>query len=296
MIIVKLMGGLGNQMFQYAAAKALSVRHGVTLKVDLSFLNDRSARENFTFREYELDCFDNSIPIATNKELSIFNPPNKIISSLKSFLGISGPMRYCENTFKYNVSFSELPNEILLEGYFQSEKYFLQIRSLLLQDFKWRSPATGVNLSLTENIKSTNSVSLHIRRGDFAENKVINSFHGLCDINYYKRAISHINLNFENAIFFIFSDDINWAKKEIGMTSKVVYVDHNIGKESYWDMRLMSYCKHNIIANSSFSWWGAHFNSNPDKKVIYPSKWFGPNYNHYNTKDMYPPSWSVVSM
>ncbi len=292
MIFVKLMGGLGNQMFQYAAAKALSVRHGVTLKVDLSFLNDRSDRENFTFREYELDCFDNPIQIATNKELSIFNPPNKIISSLKSFLGISGPMRYCENTFKYNESFSELPNEILLEGYFQSEKYFLQIRSLLLQDFKWRSPASGVNLSLIENIKSTNSVSIHIRRGDFAENKVINSFHGLCDINYYKRAILHINQKTENVFFFIFSDDINWAKKEIGMSSNMIYIDHNIGKESYWDMRLMSYCKHNIIANSSFSWWAAWLNENQSKIVCAPEKWF--NNENIDTSDLIPSAWTII--
>ena len=292
MVIVKLMGGLGNQMFQYAAAKALSVRHEVTLKVDLSFLNDRSTRENFTFREYELNCFDNSIQIATTKELSIFNPPNNIISSLKSVLGISMPIRYYENTFKYNESFSELPNEILLEGYFQSEKYFIQIRSLLLQDFKWRSPATGVNLSLIEKIKSTNSVSIHIRRGDFAENKVINSIHGLCDISYYKRAISHINLKMENVFFFIFSDDINWAKKEIGITSNVVYVDHNIGKESYWDMRLMSYCKHNIIANSSFSWWAGWLNENQSKIVCAPEKWF--NNENMDTSDLIPRSWKII--
>lgn len=292
MIIVKLMGGLGNQMFQYAAAKALSVRHGVTMKVDLSFLNNRIPRENFTFREFELGCFDNAIEIATNNELSIFNPPNRIIRSLKSFLGISMPMRYCELSFNYYESFNELPSEILLEGYFQSEKYFIQIRSLLLKDFKLRSPASSVNLSLIENIKSTNSVSLHIRRGDFAENKVINSIHGLCDINYYKRAIMEIKLNTENAIFFIFSDDINWAKKEIGMTSNVFYIDHNIGKESYWDMRLMSYCKHNIIANSSFSWWAAWLNENQNKQVFAPIKWF--NDTTIDTSDLIPNTWKRI--
>jgi len=289
MIIVKLMGGLGNQMFQYAAAKALAERHRVPLKVDLSFLNDRSAKENFTFREYELDCFDTSIEIATKNDLSIFNRKNRFIGSMMSLLGISAPMRYYEQSLNYNESFNKLPNEILLEGYFQSEKYFIRIKSLLLENFKWRLTASGFNLSLIQNIKSTNSVSLHIRRGDFVENKVINSIHGLCDINYYKRAITHVNLSTQNTTFFIFSDDINWAKKELGMTSKVIYIDHNIGKESFWDMRLMSLCNHNIIANSSFSWWAAWLNKNPNKIVITPSFWFrNPD---INTMDLIPLNW-----
>ncbi len=285
------MGGLGNQMFQYAAAKTLAEHHRVPMKVDLSFLNDRSAKENFTFREYELDCFDTSIDIATKNELSTFNRKNRFIGFMKSLIGISTPMHYYEQSFYYNESFYELPNEILLEGYFQSEKYFIQIRSLLLENFKWRSPATGFNLSLIENIKSTNSVSLHIRRGDFVENKVINSIHGLCDINYYQRAITHVNSIMQNTTFFIFSDDINWAKQELGMTSNVIYIDHNIGKESYWDMRLMSYCKHNIIANSSFSWWGAWLNTNKSKIVIAPKIWFN-NYNlNLQTENLIPHEW-----
>ena len=289
MIVVKLMGGLGNQMFQYAAAKALAEHHRVPLKVDLSFLNDRSAKENFTFREYELSCFDTVIEIASKDELSIFNRKNRFIRLILSLLGISTPTRYYEQSFNYNESFNELPNEILLEGYFQSEKYFIQIRSLLLENFKWRSPATGVNLSLIESIKSTNSVSLHIRRGDFVDNKVINSFHGLCDFNYYQRAISHINLITQNANFFIFSDDINWAKKMFVSSSSVVFIDHNNGKESFWDMRLMSYCKHNIIANSSFSWWGAWLNNYTHKIVIAPKRWFTDS--AINTSDILPAQW-----
>lgn len=291
MIIVKLMGGLGNQMFQYAAAKSLAERHKVQLKVDLSFLNDRSAKENFTFREYELGCFDVSIEIASEEEVSIFKRKNRLYCFIAPLLGISIPVHYYEQSFNYNESFNEMPNEILLEGYFQSEKYFIQIRTLILANFRWRSPASGVNLNLIENIKSTNSVSLHIRRGDFADNKVINSFHGLCDINYYQRAITHINSITQNTTFFIFSDDINWAKKELGMTSKVIFIDHNIGKESFWDMRLMSLCKHNIIANSSFSWWGAWLNQNKEKIIIAPKIWFNNPIINLQTEDLIPSEW-----
>jgi hypothetical protein len=291
MIIVKLMGGLGNQMFQYAAAKALSEHHGVPMKVDLSFINDRTAKENFTIRKYELDCFGTVIEIATKEELSIFNRKNRFISSMMSLLGISTPMHYYEQAFNYNESFNELPNEILLEGYFQSEKYFIQIRSLLLENFKWQSPASGVNLSFIENIKSTNSVSLHIRRGDFVENEVINSFHGLCDINYYNRAISQINNSIKNPTFFIFSDDINWAKNKFGWIPSVFFVDNNKGKESYWDMRLMSHCKHNIIANSSFSWWGAWLNNNKEKIVLAPKIWFNDSTLNMQTQNLIPSEW-----
>ena len=286
------MGGLGNQMFQYSAAKALAERHKVPLKVDLSFLNDRSAKENFTFREYELGCFNKVTEIASKEEISIFKRQNRFYRSMMTLVGMSMPLHYYEQSFNYNELFNQLPKDTLLEGYFQSEKYFIQIRSLLLETFKWRSPASGINLSLIENIKSTTSVSLHIRRGDFAENKAINSFHGLCDINYYCRAITHVNLNTQNPTFFIFSDDINWAKKELKMTSKVIYIDHNIGKESYWDMRLMSYCKHNIIANSSFSWWAAWLNENQSKIVCAPEKWF--NDTTIDTSDLIPNTWKRI--
>jgi len=291
MILVKLMGGLGNQMFQYAAAKALAEHHGVPLKVDLSFLNDRSAKDNFTFREYELNCFDNSIEIASNNEISIFKVKNRFYQSIMTLLGMSIPLHYFEQSFKYNESFNELPNEILLEGYFQSEKYFIQIRFLILENFKWRSPASGINLKLTESIQTVNSVSLHVRRGDFVENKVINNFHGLCDINYYERAISQINNSIKNPTFFIFSDDINWAKKKFGWIPSVIFIDHNKGKESFWDMRLMSYCKHNIIANSSFSWWGAWLNTNKSKIVIAPKIWFNDSIINLQTEDLIPSEW-----
>ena len=291
MIIVKLMGGLGNQMFQYAAAKALAEHHGVLLKVDLSFLNDRSAKENFTFREYELSCFDTSIEIASKDEISIFNAKNRFYRYMMTFLGISMPLHYYEQSFKYYELFNQLHKETLLEGYFQSEKYFIQIKSLLLENFKWLSPASGIKLKLIESIQAVHSVSLHIRRGDFVENKVINSIHGLCDINYYERAISEINNSMKNPTFFIFSDDINWAKKKFGWIPSVIFIDHNKGKESFWDMRLMSYCKHNIIANSSFSWWGAWLNTNKLKIVIAPKIWFNDSIINLQTEDLIPSEW-----
>lgn len=291
MIIVKLMGGLGNQMFQYAAAKALAERHGVSLKIDLSFLNDRTEKENFTFREFELACFDIPIEIATNEDLSIFKSKNRFFSSIMDLLGISIPILYHEKSLNYDKSFMQLPKETLLIGYFQSEKYFVHIRPLILENFKWISPVSDINFGLIESFESTNSVSIHIRRGDFVNNDVINSVHGLCDIDYYKSAISYINLNIDNPFFFIFSDDINWAKKMFENMSSVIFISHNVGKESYWDMRLMSYCKNNIIANSSFSWWGAWLNLNKLKIVIAPKIWFNDHNLELQTQNLIPSEW-----
>jgi hypothetical protein len=294
MIIVKLMGGLGNQMFQYAAAKALAERNGVPLKIDLSFLNDRSEKENFTFREFELACFDIPIEIATKEELSVFKCKNRFFANVLDLIGISTPIVYFEKSLNYDKSFMQLPKETLLIGYFQSEKYFIQIRHHILENFKWISPASDINFSLINSIESTNSVSIHIRRGDFVNNEVINSIHGSCDIDYYKRAISYINLYIENPTFFIFSDDISWAKKVFGMMSSVIFISHNVGKESFWDMRLMSYCKNNIIANSSFSWWGAWLNPNKTKIIIAPKIWYNSDNLELQTKTLIPSGWTRI--
>ncbi|MGB4399643.1 MAG: alpha-1,2-fucosyltransferase [Daejeonella sp.] len=185
--------------------------------------------------------------------------------------------------------FNELPSNVLLEGYWQTEKYFLQIRPILLNEFRWEPFTDHLNPIVCESISKDNSVGLHVRRGDFIENAVIHNHHGVCDIDYYRRAISHVNANIENPTYYVFSDDIAWAKREFASLSSVKFIDHNKGSESFRDMQLMSYCKHNIIANSSFSWWGAWLNQNENKVVVAPEKWF--KNLEMSTTDLIPSRW-----
>ena len=138
-------------------------------------------------------------------------------------------------------------------------------------------------------ISQTNSVSLHIRRGDYVSNQKTNQTHGTCDLDYYQRCITEIEKEVENPYFFVFSDEIEWVKENLKINHPAEYVDQNTGDKSYEDMRLMSQCKHNVIANSSFSWWGAWLNSYPDKIVFAPKRWFASD--KHNTKDLIPEGW-----
>ena len=143
------------------------------------------------------------------------------------------------------------------------------------------------NADIAEKISQVNAVSLHVRRGDYISDKK-NAFIGVCTLDYYKTAIEKIKTQVDNPVFFVYSDDINWVKNNLVIDKTAVFVNHNRGQESYNDMHLMSLCKHNIIANSSFSWWGAWLNTSPDKIVIAPKQWFA---NMQDTSDLLPDNW-----
>jgi hypothetical protein len=294
MIIVKLMGGLGNQMFQYAAGRALSISHNVPLKLDLDFLLDRSPRENFTYRNFELCNFNINADIASREELRYFTKRNKFINLInhKIFGKPKITFKYLP-TFPYDDGFLLLPDNTYLEGFWQSEKYFKDIRPLILEELKITHPPEQHNALLLKNIKQQNSVSIHIRRGDYISNKVINNYHGICDLTYYIRVIKLVTQRIDNPVFYFFSDDMVWVKENFSdLKYSFVFVNHNIGSASYEDIRLMSNCKYNIIANSSFSWWGAWLNRNPEKLVIAPNKWFSKG--DLDTKDLIPKEWIKI--
>jgi hypothetical protein len=150
---------------------------------------------------------------------------------------------------------------------------------------------SGKNADIAEQIGRVNAVSLHVRRGDYVKNPKTTATHGLCSLDYYHTAIRYIYETVEQPYFFIFSDDMAWVKEHLKIDAPCQYVDHNQGKESFNDMHLMSLCKHHIIANSSFSWWGAWLNSSPEKIVIAPNKWFA---NQNNIKDLLPNDWVTL--
>ena len=287
------MGGLGNQLFQYAAGRALALKHKTELKLDLSFLNS-DPKNVYTKRELELHVFDISSTISTSNELEAFYKrtffqkiATKFFSSLPSKYFIGN-----QQGFEYDMAFESYPNNSYLNGYWQSEKYFGSFREVLLKDLVIKKEMSEQCKLIYDLILNSNSVSLHIRRGDYVSDKSAIAYHGTISLDFYDKALAYLNGLYKNLKVFIFSDDMDWVKANLKLTNEFVYVDFNTEENSVFDMYLMSQCKHNIIANSSFSWWGAWLNQNPQKVVIAPDKWFADK--NLNTKDLIPNSWQKM--
>ncbi len=282
-IIIKFNGGLGNQMFQWAFGSALEKKTGVKVFFDMSFFEKKYARP------YELNIFNLDIKFIKNLWLKL---KLKIIWKLrkklhnKKFLGLSF---YSEPHFEFDENLFKVKPNTYIEGFFQSEKYFKDIGTEIRADFQFKNLPDEENQKLIEKIGTTNSISLHIRRCDYVKKKRYKNLYAKCTLDYYKRGVEYIEGKYNNPTLFIFSDDINWVMENLNLPYESVYVSHNTGNKSYEDMRLMSLCKHNIIANSSFSWWGAWLNDNKEKIVIAPQKWF------YDEKifqeDVIPQNW-----
>ena len=268
--IVKFNGGLGNQMFQYAFAKAVENKLNCEVLFDYSFFEDVKKCDNVTTREYELNTFGVNCTAATSEDLSkIKMPKGSLQKRLPKFFGVNFKREKYARVFNKNMI---KPYFYCWEGYFQNEKYFKHLRSELLKDFTLKAPLDDANLHLLNEIKKSNSVSLHVRRGDYVTLDYVNKLQGTCTLDYYKSAIKYIAERVENPHFFLFSDDIEWVIENLKLQHKYTAVNINQGK-GYFDLELMKNCKHNIIANSSFSWWGAWLNQNPEKIVIAPKNW-----------------------
>jgi hypothetical protein len=293
MIAVRLMGGLGNQMFQYALARKLAHDRRTTAYIDLQFYENQAAVD--TPREYELGCF--------KLKPRILKPTKRPIEPEVLYIGKRGKLRrvahqlqkrawkvYHEPHHEFDKSVLSAPNGTYLIGYWQSEKYFSDIRPLLLKDFMLSTPASGKNAQLLEQIQSCEAVSIHVRRGDYVTNKNASEFHGTKGQEYYDKALSVITKICKKPVLFVFSDDPEWCKENLKFTYRTVYVSGN--EKGFEDMRLMSHCRHNIIANSSFSWWAAWLNEHNDKIVVAPKQWF--NEPGINTDDVLPTSWHAV--
>lgn len=279
MIIVKLMGGLGNQMFQYAAGRRLAEQHNTTLKLDTSFFS--KCIKGCTPRHFELQYL-NITPEFTNWfEVAKFSgtATNSLVSGCLRLLrsaGITASAHnvYHEQIYHYDPVFEQLPDNTYLEGYWQSEKYFVGISDDIRQAFNLTSPIDDRNRLLGDEITSCNSVSVHIRRGDYIINKNAAQYHGTCSIDYYRKAVDLMMSQIDRPTFFVFSDDPNWARSNMGFISGVKFVTSNYLNRGVDDLRLLSSCKHHIIANSSFSWWGAWLGNDPEKMVIAPAQWY----------------------
>ena len=175
--------------------------------------------------------------------------------------------------FKFDKNIFHCKDKSYLKGYWQNEKYFKNIKDILNVEFRVKTPLIGKNYDLAQVIQNNNSVAIHVRREDYITDSITADTHGTCSLDYYKDSIHLMNQRIKDPQYFIFSDDISWAKKNLGEISQIPYAEHNNTNSDYEDLRLMYLCKHNIIANSSFSWWGAWLNMNPAKIVIAPQIW-----------------------
>jgi len=269
LIISRLTGGLGNQMFQYAIAKSLAKKNNDTFKLDISFYPKQ------TLRKYELNLFNIKENIASDHECNQLRGKEDFLFKVFKKLGFEKrPNSYYKEKeiaiFDDNIF--HLKGDIYLDGYWQNENYFKDIRNDILKNFTLKQDISKEAKNYLEQIKNSNSVSLHIRRGDYVQNIDTNKTHGICDINYYKKAIKYIRDNVSNPIFYIFSDDIKWCKENFNFLEKKIFIDKT--KSALEDLELMKNCKYNIIANSTFSWWGAWLNENKEKIVIAPKTWW----------------------
>lgn len=267
MIIIRIMGGLGNQMFQYALyEKMKSIRKQIKTDTISFYTWD-------TQRKYELDKFPNiKIEEASMEEKQYFfnyakkwhhKVEGKLIKSRKKIRAFE-KLRYNEDVYHVNDAY--------IYGFWQSERYFSDIEGIIRDRFIFPEPQDEKNLKYLRRIEKENSVGIHVRRGDYLSEVNQRIYGNICTVHYYEQAIRYFEDKYNDVTFFVFSNDIEWVEKNLKMKKSVV-VDGNSGDKSIFDMLLMSKCKHNIIANSSFSWWGAWLNEHKDKEVIAPSKW-----------------------
>ena len=272
MIVIEASGGLGNQMFQYALYKKLEFMNKDVVW-DTSFFRSKQ-----DLRELEIGVFGVQYRSISDKEVACirgYGYQDSIIDKIKYKLKPSKYLIYRDTIECFQPEVLEM-DDVYLCGYWQSEKYFQDIRERILQEFIFPASVVKNNEALTNQMKSKNSVSIHVRRSDYLTEQNLKVYGNICTEKYYNNAINYIEEIVDNPRYYVFTDDLEWAK-EYFKEDNYTIISENRGKDSYIDMYLMSQCKYNIIANSSFSWWGAWLNQNPDKKVLAPKKWF---HNH----------------
>lgn len=289
MKIVRILGGLGNQMFQYAFALALQNRNPEeTVEIDTSAFNGYPLHSGYQIKE----IFGENLPVASKSEITRINYPyfhyrlwqigKRILPKRKSVFWEKDDMVYDKAVFRNE------DRDTYYDGYWQTELYFKSSERIIRQMLTFPE-LDSRNKIFMDQLSGENLVSIHVRRGDYLKEPL---FQGLTDIDYYERAISEISKKTDVDRFLVFSNDIQWCKENIARMckGKCEFVDWNTGRDSYRDMQLMSMCNHNIVANSSFSWWGAWLNNKNDKIVIAPHKWI----NRSTPTDIIPSSWIKI--
>jgi hypothetical protein len=294
MLIVKIVGGLGNQMFQYAMAKSLSLGRESQLRVDTSTFKNRKyinpegylLKKIFNVPDNEASISDYikvlgigsiTLPLIKRNKILTFTKKH-VINENKAF------------HFEDKLILKNKPVSSYILGYWQSELYFQRHASEIRKLFQFQESVLSLDTkNLLKKIKSCNAISLHVRRGDYISNPSYRKIYNHCNIEYYKRAKKIVSTSLENIKYFIFTDDISWVRAQPEFVDCIIATNQDTG--SWNDLYLMSQCKHHIISNSSFSWWGAWLNDGDKKIVVSPNQWFK---DGTVTKDLLPKSWITI--
>ncbi|MEK7607398.1 MAG: alpha-1,2-fucosyltransferase [Patescibacteria group bacterium] len=295
-IIVRIQGGTGNQLFQYAFARGIASRLGVDYLIDRKVCDNALWDPHKIHRKYSLDLFNTKIKFAEDNDMCgfiwlrkhhrLFDSFHRLIRGRRLFL----PFYYKEQTFAYNPNVLKRKDNTYYDGYWQTEKYFKHIEDEIRTEITSQKPLSLQNKAILEEIKKVNAVSLHVRRGDYVTDPVAVVHHGVCSPEYYKKAIAYIEKNVSNPHFFIFSDDFQWSVENFkSLKHPIVCVRGNEASD-YEDLALIRECKHHIISNSSFGWWGAWLNPSKNKIVIGPKKWFK-GLDKVDISDIFPSNW-----
>lgn len=290
MVVVKLIGGLGNQMFQYAAGRALAEHHHTELFLDTSYLM-LDPDGAYTIRKFELDKFKIEAEFAGKKELDHFNfKASRYITKFKSFFpGLFKSILFNESQSFFHKQFFKLPKTTYLNGYWQDEQYFSKLRGALQKEFDLKEKSDSYQ-NFVKQVQEVNSVSVHVRHGDYLTLGAANKFHGVLPLTYYLDAVKYFSGLNEDFTFFIFSDDLNWCKENLGFIKNANFVEgKKLNLSSQEELLIMSQCKHNIIANSSFSWWAGWLNANENKKITAPKHWL--NKTQEQPAELIPSNW-----
>lgn len=276
---VAVYGGLGNQMFQYAFCTALN-KQGRKARLSFNCYFYFKHHNGFDLaRAFKLNLPPQQAFLSFILEHGSFLYRNKLMAGAIRRLAMWHEAR--QQVYKEQQEFVTdtavfKKQQTFFYGTWQSEEYFSDIADQIKQQFIFKQPQDPLNKAVAEKIENSTAVSIHIRRGDYLKTHWHNSLNVIKDLTYYKNAVAHIEANVRNPAYFVFSDDMQWVKDNLPLPN-CTYVDHNSGKQSFNDMYLMSLCRHNIIANSTFSWWGAWLNNNSNKIVIMPERWMNDN-------------------
>lgn len=285
MKVVQFLGGLGNQMFQFAFYMALKCRFRA-VRADLTEFKSYPLHNG-----YELErAFGIKLDLIPEWQRKLYNnkESDPLYTMLKRLSGLKDTIFVERTEFQYDASIFADASSKYYVGYWQNEQYFSELRNELLESFSYKKALSQNNLKLFGEIERSNSVAIHVRRGDYVGHEFLG---GICTDHYYQKAIEKIEESIENPTYFVFSNDIPWCKSNLAL-SQAYFSEQNVGQSSVIDLHLMSHCKHNIIANSTFSWWGAWLNRNTKKIVIAPSKWI--KSSTYDDSTMVPPSWLKI--
>lgn len=283
MQIIRILGGLGNQMFQYAFYKSLNNSEENLL--DITDFNHYKLHNGFELEKvFQLK----NVKHAELRDIEVLSDCKlDVLSRIKRKIVGRKKTHIIESYLHFDEKYGNMKN-VYFDGYWQSEKYFKNIEKEMRKEFIFPEFTEKQNTEIFEKIEKMNSISIHIRRGDYLNHPL---YSNICSIEYYEKAINYVKNKIEGPVFFIFSNDIDWCKENFSF-EEAYFVDWNIGEKSFRDMQLMSSCKHNIIANSSFSWWGAWLNNNLDKIIIAPSKWL--NDERVDIDDIIPEGWIKI--